>query len=96
MPLGPFDLVFFFFFFALHFLKPLKFVLGLPKWKFLLEKGISHWEKKTVTEGPHHKLLTGPFSLNMALIHTGVYSSLLHLHTRFKVSWFESQISQCF
>ena len=35
------------FFFAFHFLKPLKFVLGLSKWKFY------------ATEGPYRKLLTG-------------------------------------
>ena len=29
-----FSFFFFFFFFAFHFSKPLKFVLGLPKWKF--------------------------------------------------------------
>ena len=40
----------------LHYsLKPTKFVLGLPKWKF------------GATEGPHHKLLTGQFSFNPAL-----------------------------
>ena len=37
---------FFFFFLLFHFkLKPLKFVLGLPKWKFLLGKSISRREK---------------------------------------------------
>ena len=36
---------FFFFFFAFHFSKPLKFVLGLPKWKFSTGKCISRWEK---------------------------------------------------
>ena len=29
----------FFFFFAFHFLKPLKYVLGLPKWKFYATEG---------------------------------------------------------
>ena len=36
---------FLFFFFSFHFLKSLKFVLGLPKWKFLLGKSISRREK---------------------------------------------------
>ena len=40
---------FFFFFFSLfpcHFLKPLKFVWGLPKWTiFTVKNHISHWEK---------------------------------------------------
>ena len=31
--------------FACHFLKPLKFVLSVPKWKFLPGKSISCWEK---------------------------------------------------
>ena len=33
------------------FFKPLKFVLGLPKWKFLLGK--RHFTGKNATEGPH-------------------------------------------
>ena len=40
---------FFFFFFASHFSKPLKFVLGLPKWNFLPGKSISHLEKNQET-----------------------------------------------
>ena len=55
-----------FFLFAFHCLKPLKFVLGLPKWKFLLGKSISCQEKMPL-KGPHRKLLTGPFSLNLPL-----------------------------
>ena len=31
--------------FAFHFWKPLKFVWGLPKWKFLPAKSILHWEE---------------------------------------------------
>ena len=42
----------FYFCFSLFVLKPLKFVLGLPKWKF------------HTIEGPHRKLLTESFSLN--------------------------------
>ena len=44
MSRGP--LFFLFCFFADHFLKPLKFVWGLPKWKLLLgKKSILHQEK---------------------------------------------------
>ena len=43
--------------FAFHFLKPLRFVLGLPKWKLYAAEG-----------SPYHcKLLTGPFSLDPPL-----------------------------
>ena len=39
---------FFFFFFACHFSKPVKFVLGLPKWNVLPGKSIqAGWEKIT-------------------------------------------------
>ena len=37
---------FFFFFFACHFSKPLKYVLGLPIWKFSTGKSISCQENK--------------------------------------------------
>ena len=49
---------FFFFFFAFHFLKQLKFVLGLPKWKF--STGKKHFTpagknqgKVTLSQGLH-------------------------------------------
>ena len=45
--------------FCFNFWKPLKFILGLPKWKFY------------ATVGPHRQLLTGPFSLNPPLVLTG-------------------------
>ena len=35
----------FLFSFSFHFSKPLKLVLGLPKWKFSTGKKISRWEK---------------------------------------------------
>ena len=37
---------FFFFFFAFHFSKPLKFVLGLPKWEFSTGKKAFRARKK--------------------------------------------------
>ena len=33
------------FLFSFYFSKPLKLVLGLPKWKFSTGKKISRWEK---------------------------------------------------
>ena len=44
---------FFFFFFAFHFSKPLKFVLGLPKWKFSTRK-------KYFTVGKNQEKITLP------------------------------------
>ena len=38
----------FIYFFAFHFLKPLKFVWGLPNWQFLLGKSIFHVGKKLI------------------------------------------------
>ena len=35
-----YKMIFFFFFFACHFSKPLKFILGLPKWEFSTGKKI--------------------------------------------------------
>ena len=40
-------LFFFFFFFAFHFSKQLKFVLGVPKWKFSTGKNAFHAGKKS-------------------------------------------------
>ena len=37
---------FFLFFFAFHFSKPLKFVLGLPKWEFFYREKVFHAGKK--------------------------------------------------
>ena len=50
--------VFFFFFFAFYFSKPLKFVLGLPKWKFSTGK-------KHFTPGKKSEKMTLPPQKNL-------------------------------
>ena len=43
------------FFFSFSLFKPLKFVLGLPKWKFLPRKSISRWKKSGKINLPPQK-----------------------------------------
>ena len=48
---------FFFFFFLFHFSKPLKFVLGLPKWEFSTGKKTFHaWKKSGKMNLPLSKI----------------------------------------
>ena len=58
---GPF-FFFFFFFFACHFSKPLRFVLGLPKWKFYTGKKHFTSGKKSgqITLLPHKNFPVTP------------------------------------